>query len=103
MPIREVDDLSSAAKLIAMFAEELDGAMFHLSRWEYVILCSRALLERATEQFVNIDLMRAINVSTAFDVSIASGCGQTIREADANALLATTETMAHPGANIGGA
>ena len=57
MPIREVDDLSSAAKLIAMFAEELDGAMFHLSRWEYVLLCNRAVLESATEQFVNIDLM----------------------------------------------
>lgn len=99
MPIREVDDLSTAAKLIAMFAEELDGAMFHLSRWEYVLLCNRAVLESATEQFVNIDLMRAINVSTAFDVTIAIGCGQTIREAESNALLATNETLAHPGTN----
>lgn len=97
MPIREVDDLSRAAKLIAIFAEELDGAMFQLSRWEYVILCSRALLENATDEFVEIGLMHEITTSTAFDVSIGIGCGQTIREAESNALLATNETLAHAG------
>jgi len=30
-------------------------------------------------------------------VSIGIGCGQTIREAESNALLATNETLAHPG------
>lgn len=97
MPIREVDDLSRAAKLIAIFAENVDGAMFQLSRWEYVILCSRSMLESATDEFVNLELMREINASTAFDVSIGIGCGQTIREAESNALLATNETLAHPG------
>ena len=43
--------------------------------------------------------MRAINLSTAFDVSIGIGCGQTIREAESHALLATNETLAHPGTN----
>lgn len=99
MPIREVDDLSSAAKLIAVFAEELDGAMFHLSRWEYLILCSRPLLESATDQFVNIGLMRGINVETAFDAAIGIGCGQTVKEAESNALIAINETIAHPGTN----
>lgn len=99
MPIREVDDLSNAAKLIAVFAEELDGAMFHLSRWEYLILCSRPLLESTTDEFVDIRLMRNINVATAFDAAIGIGCGQTIKEAESNALLAINETSTQSGTN----
>ncbi len=99
MPIREVDELSNAAKLIAVFAEKLDGAMFCLSRWEYLILCSLPLLEDATAQFVDINLMQNINLATAFDVAIGIGCGQTIKEAEANAVIATNHTLTQRGTN----
>ena len=41
--------------------------------------------------------MHEITTSTAFDVSIGIGCGQTIREAESNALLATNESRRTPG------
>ncbi len=92
MPIREVDDLSAAGKLIAVFAEEVDSAMFQLSRWDFVILCSRQLLESVTGNFANIALMNEINTETAFDVAIGIGAGQTVKEAEANSLRAISET-----------
>lgn len=91
MPIREVDDLSTVAKLIAVFAEEVDSAMFHLSRWEYLILCSRPLLENATDRFADISIMRDINQETTFDAAISIGCGQTVKQAEANAFSALNE------------
>ncbi len=91
MPIREVDDLSKAAKLIAVFAEEVDSAMFQLSRWEYLILCSRSLLENATDDFADISIMRDINLETTFDAAVSVGCGQTVKQAEANAFSALNE------------
>jgi len=91
MPIREVDDLSRAAKLIAVFAEDLDGAMFQLSRWEYLILCSRPLLENATDRFTNLRIMQAVSQETPFDAAISIGCGQTVKQAEANAFGALSE------------
>ena len=93
MPIREVDDLSQAAKLIAVFAEEVDSAMFQLSRWEYLILCSWPLLESATDRFSDIGLMNSLDRETTFDAAIAIGCGQTVKEAEMNALSAVWETQ----------
>lgn len=93
MPIREVDDLSRAAKLIAVFAEEVDSAMFQLSRWEYLILCSWPLLENATDRFTDISLMQNIDLETTFDAAIGIGFGQTVKEAETNALSAVSETQ----------
>lgn len=93
MPIREVDDLSRVAKLIAVFAEEVDSAMFQLSRWEYLVLCSRQLLENATDRFTNIDLMRTITLETTFDAAISIGCGRTVKQAEANAFSALNEGL----------
>ncbi|MBX3139716.1 MAG: hypothetical protein KF875_03095 [Trueperaceae bacterium] len=93
MPIREVDDLSKVAKLIAVFAEEVDSAMFQLSRWEYLILCSRSLLENATDRFANIGIMRDITMETTFDAAISIGCGQTVKQAEANAFNALNEGL----------
>lgn len=99
MPIREVEELSNAEKLITIFAEKLDGAMYCLSRWEYLVICSGTLLQDATEQFGDISLMRNINLTTVFDVSLGIGCGRTIQEAEHNAMLATNHTLAHRGTN----
>lgn len=93
MPIREVDDLSRVAKLIAVFAEEVDSAMFQLSRWEYLVLCSRQLLENATDRFTDIDLMTSITHDTTFDAAISIGCGQTVKQAEANAFTALNEGL----------
>lgn len=93
MPIREVDDLSRVAKLIAVFAEEVDSAMFQLSRWEYLVLCSRQLLENATDRFTDIDLMGSITHDTTFDAAISIGCGQTVKQAEANAFTALNEGL----------
>jgi hypothetical protein len=93
MPIREVDDLSRVAKLIAVFAEEVDSAMFQLSRWEYLVLCSRQLLENATDRFTDIDLMTSITQETTFDAAISIGCGQTVKQAEANAFTALNEGL----------
>lgn len=93
MPIREVDDLSKAAKLIAVFAEEVDSAMFQLSRWEYLILCSWPLLESATDHFTDVSLMHNINMETTFDAAIGIGYGLTVKEAETNALTAVGQTL----------
>src|SRR5690606_21870956 len=93
MPIREVDDLSRVAKLIAVFAEEVDSAMFQLSRWEYLVLCSRQLIENATDRFTDLGLMRSITQETTFDAAISIGCGQTVKQAEANAFTALNEGL----------
>lgn len=93
MPIREVDDLSRVAKLIAVFAEEVDSAMFQLSRWEYLVLCSRQLLENATDRFTDIALLRTITHESTFDAAISIGCGQTVKQAEANAFTALNEGL----------
>lgn len=99
MPIREVEELSNAAKIITIFAEKLDGAMYSLSRWEYLILCTGPLLLDATDEFSDIGLMQSINRATTFDVTLGIGYGQTIREAERHAVLATKHTLAHRGTN----
>ena len=99
MPIREVEELSHAEKLIAIFAEKLDGAMYCLSRWEYLILCSGTLLQDATDQFGDISLMRDMNLTTVFDIAMGIGCGQTIQDAERHAMLATNHTLAQRGTN----
>lgn len=98
-PIREVEELSNATKLITIFAEKHDGAMYCLSRWEYLILCSGTLLQDATNQFSDISLMGNINFTTVFDIALGIGCGQTIQEAEHNAMLATNHTLAQRGTN----
>lgn len=100
MPIREIDELSNAAKLMAVFAERVDGAMYSLSHWEHLIVCSRLLLQNATEQFVDIDLMKSINQNTVFDAAIGIGCGQTVKEAQSNAVLASRRTLTNRGTNV---
>ncbi len=99
IPIREIDELGNAAKLMTVYAEKLDGAMFCLGRWEYLILCSRLLLQNATNQFVDIGIMESISRETAFDASIGIGCGETVSEAQSNALVALNRTTTHRGAN----
>lgn len=99
MPIREIDELGNAAKLMTVFAEKLDGAMFSLSRWEYLILCSRLLLQNTTNQFVEIGLMESINRDTVFDIAMGIGCGQTVKEAQSNAVLAYNRTITQRGTN----
>ena len=92
MPIREIDELAGAAKLMADFAEKLDGAMFCLGRWEYLLICSRLLLQNATNQFVDITLMHNISRDTSFDITIGIGCGKTVSEAQSNAVMALNRT-----------
>jgi hypothetical protein len=99
MPIREIEELGNAAKLLSVFAEKVDGAMFSLSRWEYLILCSRLLLQDSTNQFVEIDLMNGINRDTVFDIAMGIGCGQTVKEAQSNAVLASNRTITERGTN----
>lgn len=93
MPIREIDELDKAAKLVLVFAEKLDGAMFALSRWEYLLLCSRVLLEETTDHFTEIALVEHIDRDTVFDVSLSIGCGGTVREAHSNAILASNSAF----------
>lgn len=88
MPIREIDELSTASKLMVDFAEKLDGAMFCLNRWQYLIFCNRLLLENATDNFTEISLMKEINANTVFDICLGIGCGQTVKDAQSNATLA---------------
>lgn len=99
MSIREVEELSHAMKLITIFAEKLDGAMYSLSRWEYLIVCSGPLLQDATDQFSEIGLMQTINYGTVFDVAMGIGCGKTIQEAEHHAVIAANHTLAQRGTN----
>ncbi len=99
MPIREIDELSNAAKLITMFADSMDGVVLCLSRWEYMILCNQLLLENATNQFVDIELMENITRGTVFDIVMSIGCGQTIKEARSNAILASHRSLTQRGTN----
>lgn len=99
IPIREIDELANAAKLMTVFAEKLDGAMFCLGRWEYLIICNRLLLQNATNQFVDIGLMHNINRDTAFDVAIGIGCGRTVSDAQSSAAIALNRTITQRGTN----
>ncbi len=100
IPIREIDELSNAAKLMAVFAEKLEGAMFTISRWEYLIFCSQFVLHNTTNQFMEIGLMESINRDTVFDVAMGIGCGQTVKEAQSNAIIAANHSVAQRGTNM---
>lgn len=100
IPIREIDELSNAAKLIAVFADKVGGAMCCLNRWDYTITCSWLLLQEVTKQFEGIDLMEDVNRDTVFDIALGIGCGQTAGEAQTNALLAANRAAAQRGTTM---
>lgn len=99
IPLREVEELSNAMKLITIFSEDLDGAMYTLGRYEYLILCTGTILQNTTDQYANISLMQKINTTTVFNVTLGIGYGETVKEAERNAVIATDHTLLHRGTN----
>lgn len=97
MPLREIDEYAAVGKLVHVFAERLDGAVFTWPQGSYGIVCDSDTLSVATDGYSEIQLMRQITDSTAFDVKVGVGLGSNAAEAAANSRASLTRANEHRG------
>jgi hypothetical protein len=99
MPLREIDEYASAAKLLNLFAEKNDGSVFSLSKSDYRIICHTSTLRSTTYDFTDISIMQGIVSDTAFEINIGIGLGKNVRESEINSLAALAQSKKQPGSN----
>src|SRR5690625_916540 len=88
LPLREVDDLARAERLLAVFAQDVDGSLLQLGRFEYALVCREELLEGATAGYSDFGVLGSLRRETAFAAALGIGCGTGVRQAEANAQAA---------------
>ncbi len=84
----EIMEISKLMEYIAIFSQKLNGALFHISQYQYVICCSGKDLEIETDNYKRFDLLDTIKSNTMHIASIGIGYGSTLELSKKNATIA---------------
>lgn len=80
-------DTTNVAKQIYWFAKRIQAAVIELGKQEFLLFSTKKILENATGNFENIDLLLAVKKNTSSTVSIGIGYGSTAQGAKYSAIL----------------
>lgn len=95
---QEIMEINHVYELLALFSQEIDGALFTLSNNECVIVCNNQLiLEQTTEQYTNFSLIRDVSRETMFHMSVGIGYGDTVLQSRQNAIIGVNHAILYGG------
>ena len=87
--VQKVQDLGRLSEMIALFAQQVNGAFIHMGDQDFVIVCAYDELSHATEQFTRLELLAQAYTYTPYRLAVGIGMGGNLQKAMANAELGT--------------
>ena len=76
-----VKEKNKVTELIYEFANKIEAAVIEFSYNTYILISTKKILETETENYTNIDLLRAIEENSLNRISMGIGYGKTASEA----------------------
>lgn len=80
-------DKTNVARHIYLFAKRVQAAVVEVGKQDFLLFSTKRILENATNNFENIDLLLTVKKNTSSTVSIGVGYGLTAQEAKYSAIL----------------
>ncbi len=80
-------DKTNVSRQVYLFAQRIKAAVIEVGTREFLLFSTKQILEDATNNFQNIDLLPLIEQNTASTISLGIGYGQTAQEARWSANL----------------
>ncbi len=85
--LKEVLELNKLAEAIAIFVQNVEGALFTMSKTDFTLICDSDNLENVTDNFTKMDILSNLSQNTSHVLSIGIGYGDSIKIAKANSDL----------------
>jgi len=70
---------------IYIFAQKIQATVVEVGLKQYLLFCTKSILETETQNFQNLDIINDVSKNTSSTISIGIGYGITVREAKYNA------------------
>lgn len=95
---QEIMEINHVYELLALFSQQIDGALFTLSNNECVIVCNnQMIIEQVTSQYTEFRLIEDVNRETMFHISVGIGYGDTLLQSRQNAIIGVNNANRYGG------